>query len=152
MHRIYIDNGAFDFIYRLPLTLYSVIISSVISFGLKKLALTQSCIIEYKKEVNESKNKEEIIKKAVSIIKCYKIKFIIFVVLIILTLIIFWFYVGCFCMVYHNTQFYLLKDSLIGFGLSMLYPIGILLIAVLFRICALKKNSACIYRISKLLA
>ena len=152
IHKIYIDNGRFNFIYRLPLTLYSVIISAVISFLLKKLVLTQSCIIKYKKNAAKFKNRDESIKKAVSIIKCYKIKFIIFVVLMILTLVAFWFYIGCFCTVYHNTQFYLLKDSLIGFSLSMLYPIGYLLILCLFRIIALKKNCACLYLTIKIFA
>ena len=152
MHRIYKDNGRFNFIYRLPLTLYSVIISSAISFGLKKLALTQSCIIDYKKKLGKLKTKGEAIKKADSIIKCYKIKITIFTVSIILTLSAYWFYIGCFCTVYHNTQFYLIKDSLIGFGLSMFYPFCYLLIAALFRIAALKKNYACLYQIGKIFA
>ena len=55
MHRIYIDNdGHFNFIYRLPLTLYSVIISGVILFILKKLVLVQSCIIKYKKAIEKN--------------------------------------------------------------------------------------------------
>ena len=92
------------------------------------------------------------IKKATIIIKCYKAKFIIFVILTILTLLIFWFYIGCFCTVYHNTQFILLKDSLVGFGLSMLYPICVYLIAVLLRINALGNNHSFLYKISKILA
>ena len=152
MHRIYKDNGTFNFIYRLPLTLYSVIISGVISFGLKKLVLTQSCIIEYQKLVEKTKNKDETVKKAIVIIKCYKIKFIVFIFSIILTLVAFWFYIGCFCTVYRNTQFYLLKDSLIGFGTSMLYPFGLLLVAGLLRFISIKKKSAFLYKISKILA
>ena len=152
MHRIYKDNGSYNFIYRLPFTLYSVIISSTVSIGLKKLTLTQSYIIGYKKEVAKFKNKDEMFIKTFSIIRCYKIKFTTFVILIILTLVLFWFYIGCFCTVYHNTQFYLLKDSLIGFGISMLYPIGFILIAVILRIVSLKKNYAFLYRISKILA
>ena len=152
MHRIYINNGSLDFFYRLPLTIYSIIISAMISLILKKLALTQSGIIEYKKEVEKLKNKDEADNKAANLIKRYKIKFIFFAILIILTLIVFWFYIGCFCLVYHNTQFYLLKDSLISFGLSMLYPIGIFFVAALVRIFSLKKNYACLYGVSKLIA
>ena len=152
MHRVYKDNGSYNFIYRLPFTLYSVIISTTISILLKKLVLTQRYVIEYKKEVEKLKEKDEIFKKAFDIVKYYKIKFIIFVISVILTLVTFWFYIGCFCTIYHNTQFYLLKDSLIGFGISMLYPIGLLLAACLFRILALKKNYKCFYRISKILA
>ena len=92
------------------------------------------------------------IKKAAVNIKNYKIKYIAFIVIIILTLFIYWFYIGCFCTVYHNTQFYLLKDSLIGFGLSMFYPFFYLLISGIFRIAALKKKYVCLYRVSKIFA
>ena len=152
MHQVYKDNGNYNFIYRLPFNLYSVFISSTTSILLKKLVLTQNHIIEYKKEVRILKKRSESFKKAFNIIKYYKIKFTAFVISIILTLVSFWFYIGCFCTVYRNTQLYLLKDSLIGFGISMLYPIGILLIACLFRIFALKKNSKCLFRISKIIA
>ena len=152
MHRIYIDNGHFNFIYRLPFTLYSVVISGIISLLLRKLVLTQRSIINYTKGIEKLQNKYETINKAVSIIKCYKIQYIFFVISIIITIVIYWFYIGCFCTVYHNTQFYLLKDSLIGFGLSMLYPIGLFLIAVLLRLIAIKKKYPFLYKISKLIA
>ena len=152
MHRVYKNNGTFDFIYRLPFTLYSVIISGVISFALKKLILTKYCIIEYKKVVGGLKNKDEAVKKAAVIIKYFKTKFLIFIALVLLTLVAFWFYIGCFCTIYHNTQFHLIKDSLIGFGLSMIYPFGILLIGILVRVIALKKKYELLYRISRLIA
>ena len=152
MHHIYKDYGLFNFIYRLPFTLYSVIISFVVTFLFKRLALTQDCVIQYKNEVEKIENRNEAVKRASDIIKRYKIKLIFFVISIILILVMFWFYIGCFCAVYRNTQFYLLKDSAIGFGISMFYPIGIFLAAVLLRIIALKKNYPIIYRISKILA
>ena len=152
MHQIYKDKGLYNFIYRLPLTLYSVIISCTISFGLKKLSLTQRCIIDYKKKIGKFNTRAEAIKKADNIIKCHKIKITIFFVSITLTLFAYWFYIGCFCTVYHNTQFYLIKDSLIGFGLSMIYPFCYLLAAALFRIAALKKKYSCLYEISKMFA
>ena len=67
-------------------------------------------------------------------------------------LVVFWFYVGCFCTVYHSTQFYLLKDSLIGFAISMLYPFAFMLGSILLRMLALNKNIGIIYTISKLIA
>ena len=56
--------------------------------------------------------------------------------------------------VYKNTQYHLLKDTLISFGLSMLYPFGIYLLPGLFRIPALadpNKKRECLYKFSKLL-
>ena len=56
--------------------------------------------------------------------------------------------------IYRNTQFHLLKDTLVSFGLSLLEPFVIYLIPGLFRIPALsdsKKKKECLYRFSKIL-
>ena len=59
-----------------------------------------------------------------------------------------------FCVIYKNTQVHLLKDTLLSFVLSMIYPFGIYLIPGLFRIPALsndKNNRECMYNFSKIL-
>ena len=56
--------------------------------------------------------------------------------------------------IYRNTQFHLLKDTLVSFGLSLLYPFGIYLIPGFFRIPALsepKKKKECLYKLSSIL-
>ena len=56
--------------------------------------------------------------------------------------------------IYRNSQYYLLVDTLVSFGLSLLYPIGIYLLPGLFRIPSLsapKKNRKYLYDFSKLL-
>ena len=57
--------------------------------------------------------------------------------------------------IYKNTQFHLLKDTLISFILSLIYPIGMYLLPGLFRILALstkiKKRGEILYSISKIL-
>ena len=56
--------------------------------------------------------------------------------------------------IYKNTQYHLLKDTLISFGLSLLYPFGIYLLPGFFRIPAIsnsKKNKKYLYRFSKFL-
>ena len=56
--------------------------------------------------------------------------------------------------VYFNTQYLLLKDTLVSFGLSLLYPFGLCLIPGLFRIPALsdsKKKREYLYKFSKIL-
>ena len=50
MHKIVEDEGVFNFIYNLPITIYSTIISFVISFIIKKLALSENTILEIRKE------------------------------------------------------------------------------------------------------
>ena len=84
------------------------------------------------------------------LMKCLKIKFCFFYIMSIILLFFFWFYLSCFCVVYKNTQMHLIKDTLISFGMSLLYPLGLFLIPGIFRIPALKnRNNKCMYRVSK---
>ena len=53
----------------------------------------------------------------------------------------FWYFVSCFCAVYKNTQKHLIKDTLLSFGLSMLYPFGLNFLPGIFRIPALRAKN-----------
>jgi len=151
MHKIYQDNGAFNIIYQIPQILYSTLVSSVINMLLKKLSLSQKNILEIKQE----KDKQNAMKKSKKIKHCIQIKFIIFFILSFLLLLFFWYFISCFCGVYKNTQKILIKDTLISFGLSMLYPIGLNLLPGIFRIPSLrakKKDKKCMYKTSGIIA
>ena len=81
-----------------------------------------------------------------------KIKFALFFVISFIFLLVFSYYVICFCGVYINTQTHLIKDSVISFGISLLYPFGIYLLPGIFRIPALSNNKRkCLYDFSKFL-
>ena len=93
--------------------------------------------------------------KAKSIEKCLRLKFLIFFTLSILFMLFFWYFISCFCAVYKNTQIVLIKDTLISFALSMVYPFGLNLLPGIFRIPALravKKDQAYKYKISQYIA
>ena len=67
---------------------------------------------------------------------------------------LFWYYISMFGAIYKNTQLHLLKDTLMSFALSLIYPFGIYLLPGIFRIPALldkKKKSKFLYNFSKLL-
>ena len=150
MHEIYEESGKFNFIYHIPQILYSTIISSSINIIIKTLSLSEKNILEIKKEkkINDLKN------KIIKVLKCLKIKFTFFFILSFIFLVLFWYYLSCFCAVYKNTQIHLLKDTLLSFCLSLLYPFGLNLIPGFFRIPSLKdvnKNKICLYRISKII-
>ena len=114
------------------------------------LALSESNFIKFKKI--KSKNKNELRKKADEILGKLKIKFVLLFIIILILLVLFWFYLACFCAVYKNTQIHLIKDTLISFGTSMLYPIGIYLLPGIFRMIALKGDDReCMFNFSKLL-
>ena len=151
MHKIYMDKGSFNFIYQIPQILYSTLISVVINGLIKYLSLSQKDIIELKKE----KNNQQISVKVQSLIIKLKIKFTLFFSVSLFILIFLAYYTICFCGIYVNTQIHLIKDNtLISFGLSLLYPLGIYLFPGIFRIHALnnkKKNSTYTYKFSKFL-
>ena len=151
MHKIYKDNGSFNILYQIPQILYSSIIPTIINMILKTLSLTEKDLLKIKQE----KDIMELIDKSKKIEKCIYIKFVVFFFLSVFLMLFFWYFISCFCAVYNNTQIILIKDSLISFGLSMLYPFGLNLIPGLFRIPALraeKKDKKCLYKASQYIA
>ena len=150
MHKIYERKGSFDLEIQLPKIIYSSLISIGITLLLKFLALSHSKILEFK----NNKSKEDLDERKIDLEKKLRIIFIIYFILGFLFLIFFWYYVAMFCAVYRNTQLHLLKDTLISFCLSLIYPFGINLLPGLFRIPALsnfKKKKKCLYDFSKVL-
>ena len=146
MHKINEDNGKFNFIYQIPQIIYSTLISSFFIIIVKNLALSEKNIIEIK-----NAKKEEFAKKQISEFSSIKCKFILFFIVINIFSILFWYYVGCFCSVYKNTQIHLLSDTLVSFALSLLYPLVLYLLPGIFRIPALnnkEKKEEYLYRLS----
>ena len=151
MHKIYKDNGVDNILYQIPQILYSSIIPMVIIILLKNLSLTEKHLLKIKEE----KDYNRLIKELKKVQKCIIIKFIIFYIISFLLMSFFWYYISCFCAVYNNTQMILIKDTLISFGISMLYPFVINLIPGIFRITALraeKKDKKFLYKLSIYLA
>ena len=131
MHKIYEDKGKFNILYQIPQTLYSTVISRAIDFVIKNFALSQDCIVDFKQEKNKMnlKRKHQIV--------------------------LFWYYITCFCGIYINTQSHLIKDSLISLLTSFIYPFVIDIIPGIFRITALrvgKPSCNCIYKFSQFIS
>ena len=150
MNKIYKNKGKFKLEYELPKIAYSTLISTVLNTILKYLALSNDSIIEFK----QSKSAVNIDKKKTDLENKLVIKFVLYFIVNFVFLSFFWYYISMFGAIYRNTQLHLLKDTLISFGLSLIYPLFIYLLPGLFRIPALsdkKKSSECLYKFSKLL-
>ena len=89
MHKIKEDEGIFNFVYNLPITIYSTIISFIITTIINLFTFSEKVIPELKKDL-ENQQKFENLKKNLII------KFILFFVISFILLIIFWFYISCF--------------------------------------------------------
>ena len=146
MHQIYLDKGTFNLKYIFPKIIYTLLISFLIYICIRKIALTQQDIIDIKHE----KNKNNLNAKVVIAIKCIIIKIIVFFICSIMLLLIFWYYISCFCAVYKNTQIYLIKNVLITYLILFIYPFFLCLIPGVFRIPSLKNSGECFYKITQI--
>ena len=150
MHKIYEKKGSYDIINQIPSIIYSTLISSALNILLKILSLSSKDIINFKR----LKSEEGMKRRKKNLKFKLKVKFISFFIIGFILLLFFWYYLSIFCVIYQNTQLHLIKDTLISFALSLLYPFGIYLIPGLFRIPALKhheKKNIYLYKISKVL-
>ena len=151
MHNIYSNNGEFIIYNQLPKIVCSAFISLTIQKIIKLLCISEYDILKIKREIKLIIAK----KKSQNIKKCLYIKFFIFFILSFCCMITFWYFITCFCAVYENTQIILIKDILISYGISMIYPFLINLIPGIFRISALKapkKDKEFVYRIGTFIA
>ena len=149
MHNVYESKGLFDISYQLPLIVYSSFISMFLSALVQMLGMSNDAIIDFK----QSEEINNINERAEKMIKKLKIKFVLYFILSYILLIFFWYYISMFDAIYRNTQYLLLEDTLMGFGLSLVSPFVIYLLPGLFRIPALaapQQNKRCLYNCSKL--
>ena len=83
------------------------------------------------------------------------IKFNLFYYISLLFLIIFWYYISTFCAVYKNTQIIFIKNTLISFTLTLVYPFVLNLLPGIFRMSSLKankKDKECVYKFANIIA
>ena len=147
MHQILEDEGKFNFLFQFPQIIYSSIISYFFGMVLEYFALSEDDILGFKAE----KVMKMALKKTKKLLITLEIKFTHFFILSFVFLLLFWYYIICFCVVYKNTQYHLIKDTIIGFGTGLLTPIGTKLLPVLFRLIGLKKKKKYLFLASKIL-
>ena len=147
IHNIYKDKGFYNFIFLIPFILYSFIISNILIIVIKYFSLSERDICKIK---NISINKSDDLIYKVK--RCIIIKYIIFYFLCLLFLFLFWYILSSFGAVYKNTQLYLIKNTLISFAFSLIYPFIINLIPGILRIYSLKNSKReCIYKINNII-
>ena len=152
MHKVYENNGKFNFVYQIPQIIYSSVISTIIHHLLRYLSLSEKSILQLKKENNR---RSSINGKSDYIQRCLKIKLILYFFISLILMLFFWYFISAFCAVYQNTQTILLKSTLLSFLFSMIYPFGYVLLPGILRIPALRatnQDQEFIYNFSKILA
>ena len=148
IHKIYEDEGIYNFIYLIPFISYSFIISHFIIILLKYFSLSERNIseIQFEKTAQKANHKADKIKKILII------KYICFFIVGLLFLLFLWYYLSSFGAVFQNSQVYLIKNTLISYGLALIYPFIINVIIGIFRIYSLgNSNRESIYNIVKII-
>ena len=125
----------------------SSIFSSIILLSLRFLCLTHNSI----KSLRSIDDVEEAKRKTIWMYRCIKIRLLIYYLLCYLFIIIFGYYIACFCAVFENTQIDLIKSMFTSWALSLFYPFIIYFINSIIRISAIKCKSRCLYCINNLL-
>ena len=128
-------SGKYDFIYFLPKSIASSLFCAIINALLKLLALN---------EKRRLKNLDEYIKFQ----RIKKIKLVFFFSFQLIFFSAFWYFTSAFCIVYHNTQKHLIKDSLVSFLISMILPFFLVVISGMFRIIGIKRKNKILFKIA----
>ena len=151
IHKIYLKKGSHYYLYQIGIIIISNIICYILDKLIKCVSLSQENILELKSIKTTFNN---IYHKYLKTVKCLIIKYSLFFTLSFIFLLLSWYYIASFCAVYINSQFILLINTIISFGLSLIYPLILNLIPGLFRIEAIqsgKKEKEFKYNASKIL-
>ena len=90
-------------------------------------------------QIKGLKSKSKNLKTINSIFKCIKMKLIGYFVFTFIFFGIYWYIISSFCAVYENTQMAFIKDSLMSFLSSLIYPFILYSIPSALRLCSIRK-------------
>ena len=122
-------------------TIYSSLLSSIILIMLKLICLTHNSVRQLRKVRDVDAAQEQ----SVCILRCIKVRIVIYYILSFAFLLVFGFYVLCFCAVFENTQIALIRSTLTSWLISFIYPLIICLFTSIVRSAAFKCKSKCLY-------
>ena len=150
LHKIFEDGGKYDLIFFLPYICITFAISHIIIIIIKLIFLSDSNILEIKRQKNA-----DLAEKITSKVKIkLKFKYAIFFILGIIFLSFLWLSLSSFSSMFINTQLYVLKNALFAFLISLIYPFFINILPCIFRIMSLRtkqKDHKILFNISKFL-
>ena len=150
LHLYYINNGKATISQSISIHIVSIIVSTVIASIIKSamslLTFTDVVIIDIK-EVSKISREEKINQALIKVTSKSTLFFIINFVVMILC----WLYVGSFCIVFKNTQSYLLVNGVISFLGVLILPFFYCLLTAAIRMVALNgKNKEFLYKFSQI--
>ena len=150
IHYLFENGGKYNILDFIEPICISFAISHMITIIIKLIFLSERNIMELKMQATHF----EAFRLTTKIKKHLVIKYFFFFIIGLIFLIIFWVFLSSFGAVFKNTQIVLLKNTLISFSISFIYPFIYNIIPCFFRICSLsnrKNNCSCVYNTNKFL-
>ena len=132
LFEVFKSQGIIGIFYDPLFLVYITLIPHIIKNILVLIVFTEDDILIIRNNNNYAKR--ELIKDVLTIVT---IKVKLFFALGIVTLIFFWVYIACFFSVFKKTTFFVLRNTLISFGVSMIIPILLGAIPAVLRTIAL---------------
>ena len=143
------EVGGFDFFTEFPKTIYSTILTIIITFFINFLTNQKDKLAELIEEYRTLPNYKQKLKDA---LKCLKIKLVLFFIINILLMLFFWYYCSCFGAVYVNSSKYWLFGMFESIIMGLLIPFIFTFITSLLRWISLKYELEWMYSITKIMA
>ena len=141
----YVSGGVLDLISSLPKSIYSILVSLVISLFLSRLSSSKNSIRQLIIKKQKEKNFPLLCLQITNILK---IKLIIYFVTDFILIILFWYYCSVFCAVYQNNAKNWLYGSLTSLGITFITPVFTSFIPTTVRYYSLKQKNHCLYRLN----
>ena len=150
-HKLFMSGVHYYFSYQALQIFLSILITYVVEVILCYLTFTDKYFYEIKALPKNERNGDTIFK----IIKCIRIKLIIFFVVALVLTAFYWYSVSAFCAVYPNTVKIYILDCFLSFLFFSIFPFIVYAITTLLRVIAIKdvkkKKLSCLYKVSQLI-
>ena len=153
LHDLFISNGKIDIFSNKYKIGFSLLISATIKNILLLVSFPEKDIIKIKRSgTAKILKKTQVIQKALSMatIRCYMF---FFINIIILSFI--WIYIANFFTIFKNTQMYVIQNTILSLGASMVAPFILYIIPTIFRKIGVRGDGAhgnyCMYIIASIL-
>ena len=148
----------FTFSNNLTIILLSTLLSFILVSLVSKLSNSTNAIRKVFRNEEEKikannkykiseKRKEEIFFEIEKILKIFKIKIFILIIIEIVLILFFWYFVTAFCHVFSNTQTSWLLDSFLSFISRIIIELLFALIFAKLYIISVESNCYCLYRV-----
>ena len=128
-------------------SVYSSILSDLTLNILRFISLTHDSVRALR-QISDINSAES---KAQYILKCIKIRIILYYILSFIFILVFGFYILSFCAIFENTQIELIKSTFSSWFMSLLYPFLMCLLSSVVRTMSLRCKSKFLFVVEKII-